>query len=169
MLEIIYNCFLLIKIIKIQTPLTLRTSCLISTQKKTRQVTWMKGHDIVRGSDRHTVTGNQLQIKGASSVDVGSYLCLAENVMGATSAFTRITIGIPPKIDRATRRNSTLGKKGRKLVAFNIGISRTIPVGAIVRIYCNSTGLPMPSTSWIVEKGSGQRISRTRVQVIIKI
>ena len=134
---------------------------LFSPQK---QVTWMKGHDIVRESDRHTVNGKQLQIKKASALDVGVYLCMAENVMGATTSFTRITIGIPPKIDLATRRNSTI-VKGRKLVAFNIGISRTIPVGATVRIYCNSTGLPNPSTSWISEKGTGQRITRSRIQV----
>ena len=124
----------------------------------------MKGHDIVRESDRHTVNGKQLQIKKASALDVGAYLCMAENVMGATTSFTQIIIGIPPKIDRTTRRNSTI-VEGRKLVAFNIGISRTIPVGATVRIYCNSTGLPTPSTSWIAEKGSGQRISRTKIQV----
>ena len=127
----------------------------------------MKGHDIVRESDRHTVNGNKLQIKKASALDVGVYLCMAENVMGATTSFTRITIGIPPKIDRTTRRNSTI-VKGRKLVAFNIGISRTIPVGATVRIYCNSTGLPNPSTSWISEKGTGQRITRSRIQVKFK-
>ena len=37
--------------------------------------------------------GRRLEIKDATLSDVGSYLCIAENVMGATTALTEIILG----------------------------------------------------------------------------
>jgi len=52
-----------------------------------------------------------------------------------------------------------------KVIEFNIGSSRTVPVGATVRIHCNSSGIPRPSISFSVEKGEDRRKTRTRIQV----
>lgn len=59
----------------------------------TPKVTWLKDHDIVRKSSRHHIDGQQLVIESARQADVGTYVCIAENVMGATSALSQISIG----------------------------------------------------------------------------
>ena len=58
------------------------------------KVTWLKGHDLVRKSnERVKLTTNELLIEDIQLEDAGSYICIAENVIGSSNAEIEVNVG----------------------------------------------------------------------------
>lgn len=59
------------------------------TGSPTPKITWLKDHDLVRTA----INRNELEVEFVTYQDGGTYVCMADNVLGATTALMEVTIG----------------------------------------------------------------------------
>ncbi|TRZ02412.1 hypothetical protein DNTS_034467 [Danionella cerebrum] len=97
-------------------------------------VTWYKdGRPLTNAAGVNILSrGQVLEIDRAQVSDAGLYKCVAINVAGTTELLFSLQVFVPPSI-------------------FSKGGMVTVVVNDPVRLQCESTGVPVPSLTWLKE------------------
>lgn len=111
------------------------------TGSPTPKITWLKDHDLVRTA----INRNELEVEFVTYQDGGTYVCMADNVLGATTALMEVTIGVPPNLMKG---NSSVNSEKSDVIQVRVGSSITLHVGSTLRISCNASGNPKPELFW---------------------
>ncbi|XP_004706727.1 hemicentin-1 [Echinops telfairi] len=93
-------------------------------------ITWHKdGHAVVESVRQRTLSSGALQIAFAQPGDAGQYTCTAANVAGSSSAHTKLTVHVPPRI-RSTEVHYTVNENSQAIFP------------------CVADGIPTPTINW---------------------
>uniref|UniRef100_H0XAK9 Hemicentin 1 n=1 Tax=Otolemur garnettii TaxID=30611 RepID=H0XAK9_OTOGA len=93
-------------------------------------VTWQKdGRAVVDSVRQRVLSSGSLQIAFAQPQDAGQYTCTAANVAGSSSASTKLTVHVPPRI-RNTEVQYTVNENSQAILP------------------CVADGIPIPTISW---------------------
>ena len=57
------------------------------------RIVWLKGHDIVQKTSHIQFSDGKVDIENLTVTDVGTYMCLAESVIGRVASVIHITVG----------------------------------------------------------------------------
>ncbi|XP_069497466.1 hemicentin-1 isoform X2 [Ambystoma mexicanum] len=94
-------------------------------------ITWAKeGQLISPFSPRHTIlSSGSMKLLEARVSDSGMYLCVATNIAGNVTQSVKLSVHVPPKIQRGPR-------------------VMKVQVGQRVDIPCSAQGIPLPEITW---------------------
>uniref|UniRef100_A0A8C4R3X0 Ig-like domain-containing protein n=1 Tax=Eptatretus burgeri TaxID=7764 RepID=A0A8C4R3X0_EPTBU len=95
---------------------------------------WLKdGHPLPRRLDLAlSLNGSLLKIERVQVLDSGRYTCEASNVAGKTGKNYNVIVLVPPKMNLQPTEGSRV----------------TVVEGNVIRLVCESTGIPPPSLTW---------------------
>ena len=57
------------------------------------RIVWLKGHDIIQKTSHIQFSNGKVDIENLTVADVGTYMCLAESVIGRVASVIHITVG----------------------------------------------------------------------------
>ncbi|XP_075384531.1 hemicentin-1 isoform X2 [Tenrec ecaudatus] len=93
-------------------------------------ITWHKdGRAVMESVRQRTLSSGALQIAFAQPGDSGQYTCTAANVAGSSSANTKLTVHVPPRI-RSTEVHYTVNENSQAIFP------------------CMADGIPTPTINW---------------------
>ncbi|XP_078416540.1 roundabout homolog 1 isoform X3 [Cetorhinus maximus] len=95
----------------------------------TPTVHWRKEDGLLPKSRYEIQGGNTLVIRHVTAADVGTYTCVAENMVGKTEASVTLTVHAPPQFAVKPR-------------------DQMVAVGRTVTFTCEATGNPQPAIFW---------------------
>uniref|UniRef100_A0A8D2KTM3 Hemicentin 1 n=1 Tax=Varanus komodoensis TaxID=61221 RepID=A0A8D2KTM3_VARKO len=98
-------------------------------------ITWAKETQLISPfSPRHTfLSSGSMQISEARVSDSGMYICVATNIAGNATQLVKLTVHVPPKIQR-----------GARVMKVKVGYRIDIP--------CNAQGIPPPTITWLKDQ-----------------
>ncbi|XP_041030178.1 cell adhesion molecule-related/down-regulated by oncogenes isoform X2 [Carcharodon carcharias] len=119
----------------------------------TPRVRWLKDGKDLSGNERWKLYHSNLVVDQAGALDVGSYLCIAENGVGEpVSANYTVTVHEPATIIKGLRE-------------------LTLSMGSTARLTCDYRGNPSPNITWYhnavtVQAGLRHLVSGNRLKIV---
>ncbi|XP_011902754.1 PREDICTED: hemicentin-1 isoform X2 [Cercocebus atys] len=106
--------------------------CLSSGSPAPRN-SWQKDGQPLLEDDHHKFLSNGriLQILNTQIIDIGRYVCVAENTAGSAKKYFNFNVNVPP---------SVIGPKSENL---------TVVVNNFISLTCEVSGFPPPDLSWL--------------------
>lgn len=95
------------------------------------EIKWSRRDNKHLNPDSQLYPGGMLRINNVTSSDAGSYVCIAENSVGVTSATTSLKVHLFPSIKISPQSGVINLRSGEKL-----------------HLICSATGYPQPVVFW---------------------
>nr|XP_047139579.1 hemicentin-1 [Hydra vulgaris] len=110
------------------------------------RIVWLKDHDVFTGTEKKYQLYNQsaIEVEHFEPKDMGSYICVATNILGEATGIINLLIGVLPKI--SITLDSIVSKNDSVIV--HVGSNLDVMPGSSVRIICNAAGEPKPKILW---------------------
>ncbi|XP_076007425.1 hemicentin-1 [Genypterus blacodes] len=104
------------------------------------KITWLKDSRPISSHGPHRIlsNGRTLQVLTAQVSDTGRYVCVADNVAGSAEKSFHLNVHVPPAIIGLSPENVT------------------VVVNNFVSLFCEATGFPPPTLSWLSDRGPVQ-------------
>ncbi|XP_058809308.1 basement membrane-specific heparan sulfate proteoglycan core protein-like isoform X2 [Phymastichus coffea] len=100
------------------------------------EIKWSRQDQRPFGSNVQVISSGMLRINNVTSYDEGTYVCVAQNIIGTTSATVTLEVNSYPVISISPQHGILKLKKGARL-----------------HLICTGNGQPMPVVSWNKEDG----------------